>query len=89
MPACVTTCSVLSAAVHCREGVPAGLLSSVARGGAAVTCLDYGAVQHKRRDRTTRPIPTGLVCPVRNETDNTCYKNVSDPKRAVDFETVA
>ena len=31
----------------------------------------------------------GAVCPVRNETDNTCYKNVAAPKRAVDFETVA
>ena len=25
---------------------------------------------------------------MRNETDNTCYKNVAAPKRAVDFETV-
>ena len=31
----------------------------------------------------------GALCPVRNETDNTCYKNVAAPKRAVDFETVA
>ena len=29
----------------------------------------------------------GAVC--RNETDNTSFKNVAAPKRAVDFETVA
>ena len=31
----------------------------------------------------------GAVCPVLNETGNTCYKNVAAPKRAVDFEIVA
>ena len=38
MPTCGTTCSALSAAVHCSEGVPTGL-SSLAR-RAAVTCRD-------------------------------------------------
>ena len=29
----------------------------------------------------------GAVCPVRNETDNTCYKNVAAPKRALSVLT--